>query len=170
MYGDTIGSLSLLARTSSGPFVMLWNVTGQQHGSISASWSQAVIPLGVGVVEVQWQATYGGSFTGDIAIDSIAVAEGALPPTPTPTQPAPNPVVASFNAPQFETGRLWCNSPPITGSTVGGTEVVGNPTSPERVFAFVAHTRCVNIFPRTCKFISCSKTLFECCRNILRKR
>lgn len=71
---------------------------GQQHSSLTAPWTLATISLPANTTQVRWVATRGTSFTGDISIDTITIAPGAVPATAAPT-PAPLCGAAVPNAP-----------------------------------------------------------------------
>ena len=69
MYGATIGSLDVLVNGDT-----VWTLSGDQGNQ----WNDAQVPLSsyLGVdITVEFVASYGGSFTGDIAIDNIVVNE-----------------------------------------------------------------------------------------------
>ncbi|XP_065183994.1 MAM and LDL-receptor class A domain-containing protein 1-like [Sycon ciliatum] len=70
MYGATVNRLTVNAVPSSGSAIQLWTLSGNQGNS----WKSATVSLSKvsTVFQLQFVATSGSSFTGDIAIDTIA--------------------------------------------------------------------------------------------------
>jgi hypothetical protein len=71
LYGSTIGVLVLQQETTPGVWTNLWSLSGDQ----GAAWHEAVVPLntGSGTATLRLHYTWGGSFTGDAAIDDFGV-------------------------------------------------------------------------------------------------
>ncbi len=72
LFGLTTGTLRLEQETSPGVWTQLWSLAGNQGNS----WQQAVVPLiftGTGTANLRLNYTWGGSFTGDAAIDDFGV-------------------------------------------------------------------------------------------------
>jgi hypothetical protein len=72
MFGLTTGTLKLEQETSPGVWTTLWSLAGDQGNT----WHQATAALivtGSGTAQLRLHYTWGGSFTGDAAIDDFGV-------------------------------------------------------------------------------------------------
>ena len=85
MYGATMGTLSVqvwngLAWTTE------WTISGEQHSSETAPWTEAIVDLSSysGIIQLKFLGSKGGStFTGDMSIDEVSIAEAPACPQPT---------------------------------------------------------------------------------------
>lgn len=94
MYGATMGTLELLVSDDGGAtYTTAWTKTGQQHSSTTAAYTKATLNLGSygDTVRFKFKGTAGSSWTGDIALDDIAVFDSAK-------CTAPSSLLASFNS------------------------------------------------------------------------
>lgn len=96
MFGRTIGNLTVQTCTNAGCNT-IFTQTGQQHTSNAAAWTYIGLAVPANTQWIQWTATRGTSFTGDISIDTVVVGQGPVPstsaPTAAPTLPQCAPVV-----------------------------------------------------------------------------
>ncbi len=84
MYGPTSGTIAVEANGGSG-WSQVFSVSGQQQTSGTAAWSQQIVDVSAyagGNIQIRFVATRGTSFTGDMAIDEISVAELVGPTAP----------------------------------------------------------------------------------------
>ncbi|AUM13672.1 thrombospondin type 3 repeat-containing protein [Ketobacter alkanivorans] len=83
MYGSSMGSLAVDVLSEGSWINSVWSISGQQHTSNSAAYSQADVDLsGYSVQQIRFRATAAGSYTGDMALDDIvilAAPHGAAP-------------------------------------------------------------------------------------------
>eukprot|EP00035_Acanthoeca_spectabilis_P019891 m.430099 g.430099 ORF g.430099 m.430099 type:complete len:979 (+) comp17115_c0_seq1:3514-6450(+) len=97
MYGLGIQTLIVetCAQTVCTPVLTL---VGEQHATSASNWTQATFVVPIGTTQVQWKAVNTNPQTslsgqGDISIDTIVIAAGTAPPTPSPVPlPACNPM------------------------------------------------------------------------------
>jgi len=76
MYGATMGSL-IVDVFNGTSYDTVFTVTGQQHTSLTDPWSKATVSLAAytGAVHFRFHGVKGTSFTGDMAIDDIFIAD-----------------------------------------------------------------------------------------------
>jgi len=93
MYGSNIGTLNVDVYDGSW-HNGVWSLSGQQHSSSGAAYTQAIVDLSAysGTIQIRIRAVAAGSYRGDIAIDDIEV-------TGTPTGPPQPPGQASNPSP-----------------------------------------------------------------------
>lgn len=75
MYGSNMGAL-YLEIYSNGQWNNIWNRSGQQHSSNSASWASANVSLATysGILQLRFRGVAVGSYRGDMAIDNIKIS------------------------------------------------------------------------------------------------
>ena len=83
MHGATIGSLEVFVRNiGTNAMTSALKLTGQQQPNQADPYKESVIPLGsyvsAGKIQLIFRGTRGDSFTGDMAIDDIVVAEALV--------------------------------------------------------------------------------------------
>lgn len=85
MYGATMGTLEVQVWNGT-TWTTEWSRTGEQHSSETSPWSKGLVNLTSysGTIKLKFLGTRGSSYTGDLAIDEIKVAEA--PPCPQPTK------------------------------------------------------------------------------------
>lgn len=98
MYGATMGSLSVEAKSASDIWTTLWERAGNQ----GQQWQDAAIQVSADTVYVRFVGITGSSWSSDIAIDALSLAPGVVT-TITTTTPVP---VANTSC-DFEAG--FCN-------------------------------------------------------------
>jgi hypothetical protein len=83
MYGATMGNLYLESNDGTG-WVTFDSIVGQQQTSNAAAWltGSSLLTTPAGVFSIRFRGTRGASYTGDMAIDNIVIASGAVCPTP----------------------------------------------------------------------------------------
>ena len=117
----------------------LFSRSGQQH-AYTSPWTLARVVLPPNTEFVRWTGTDGGSFRGDMAVDTISIDDTSIPPvaqptsapTSSPTAPTASPTNAPTPAPiQQPVHRNSCFSPlpfmgtlhSISGISVGATSI-----------------------------------------------
>jgi|GEM_PF-770462 len=84
MYGATMGSLvvDIFNGTS---YDTVFTIAGEQHFSLTDSWTKATVSLAAysGAVHFRFHGTRGSSYTGDMALDDIFIADPPACPEPT---------------------------------------------------------------------------------------
>ncbi|MFC2110944.1 lamin tail domain-containing protein [Bacteroidota bacterium] len=126
MYGAAMGTLSVEQKVSGTWVATGWSKTAQQHSSMGAAWSEAVISINPAAEAIRFKGVRGSSFTSDMAVDDITVyipmpndlkmLEWAAPlsgTAPSTTMPI---TVKVFNA-----GLATQDTIPIKYSINGGT-------------------------------------------------
>ena len=84
MYGNTINTLNIYMKPTTGVMKTIWSKSGNQGNQ----WSNATVSLTSSVsYQIIFEAVAGSSYTGDIAVDDITFEN--CPPAPTPTPPPP---------------------------------------------------------------------------------
>lgn len=74
MYGTDMGTLAVDVFSSGVWINNVWTISGQQHISNSAAYSQADVDLsGYAATQIRFRATAAGNFLGDMAIDDIEI-------------------------------------------------------------------------------------------------
>lgn len=80
MYGSSIGTLSIDIFDGTSWVNNFWSMSGQQHSSSSAPWSQVVLDLsslsGESNIAIRFRGLTGIDFNSDIAIDNIMIEDG----------------------------------------------------------------------------------------------
>ena len=77
MYGSGVGSLVLeVSGPESGVWIQVWQVTGQQQDSSTASWKQVDLEFQIPVEQVRFQGTAGSSDASAIAIGDVILKRG----------------------------------------------------------------------------------------------
>ncbi|KAI8780792.1 MAM and LDL-receptor class A domain-containing protein 2, partial [Biomphalaria glabrata] len=90
MYGAGIGQLNVYTKPSSAPSrTLIWTLSNNQ-GNL---WQHAIVPLSYSYMfEIIFEGTYGGNYTGDIALDDISYhnspCSGVTASPITPTLPS----------------------------------------------------------------------------------
>ncbi len=97
MYGATMGNLYLESNNGTG-WVTFDSIVGQQQTSNAAAWltGSSLLTTPAGIFSIRFRGTRGASYTGDMAIDNIVIASGAVCPTPN-TLTASNIGMTSFD-------------------------------------------------------------------------
>ena len=116
MYGADTGTLAVEVKINS-TWERIWEISGQQHSSSTAAWSQHELNLDVikatlgNIDSVRFVAIAKGGYRGDIAIDKVEIT-------------------ASNNSTLFykydELGRLVCTLDPNNGDRVFEYDAAGN--------------------------------------------
>ena len=72
MYGSNMGTLDVEVSVNGGSWTNVWTISGQQHTSNAAAYSNANIDLSTynGSLKVRFKATAVGGYRGDMAIDN----------------------------------------------------------------------------------------------------
>jgi len=118
MYGSDIGTLALDVLTPSGWTNDVWSVSGQQHSSNSAAYTNANVNLNsYQVSQLRFRATAAGSYRGDIAIDNVVIDS-------TPTGPvAPVFSSAELSKPIAREGQAYATSIAADSSDANGDAI-----------------------------------------------
>ncbi|MDT8324747.1 MAG: BNR-repeat neuraminidase N-terminal domain-containing protein, partial [Bacteroidota bacterium] len=111
MYGSAMGSLHVQVSSNSGAsWSTVWSMSGQQHSSSSAAYTQAVICLPTMAnqsnVRIRFRGVDGTSFTGDLAVDYIEAYQGSALSYSSSIAEQPNLGPASPGANNLEMLRL----------------------------------------------------------------
>ncbi|NNL33350.1 MAG: T9SS type A sorting domain-containing protein [Flavobacteriaceae bacterium] len=88
MYGSSMGTLSVDISTDNGTTypTNLWSVSGQQHNSGNAAWTQVTLDLTpyIGqIVKLRFNGVTGTSYRSDMAIDDIRLENGTITVPPS---------------------------------------------------------------------------------------
>jgi len=85
MYGSNMGTLNVDVYSGGSWDNGVWSISGQQHTSSSAAYTQATVNLGAysGTIRVRFRAVAAGSYRGDMAIDDIEITGGGATTTTT---------------------------------------------------------------------------------------
>ncbi len=129
MYGAAMGTLAVEQKISGVWVSTGWSMTGQQHSSGSAAWSEATISINPAADGIRFKGISTTTYTSDMAIDDItifvpqpndlAMLEWTSPvsgTTPSATMPI---TVSVFNA-----GTATQDTIPIKYSIDGGTTII----------------------------------------------
>lgn len=73
MYGATMGTLEVEQKVGGVWVTTGWSMTGEQHTTGDAAWSEAVVPLNPAAEAIRFKGTRGTSYTGDMSIDDITI-------------------------------------------------------------------------------------------------
>ena len=72
MYGASMGTLSVQALSSVNSWTSVWSKSGQQQASQTSPWlNSGMVHLLRGTTRVRFAGTQGGSYTGDMAVDTV---------------------------------------------------------------------------------------------------
>ncbi len=80
MFGSNIGSLIVDVFQNNNWVLNVWNRSGQQQASDSASWDKAKVDLSsyAGRIRIRLRGVAAGSYRGDIAIDNVLVGTSSM--------------------------------------------------------------------------------------------
>ncbi len=74
MFGGHIGTLYLDVYSSGGWVDGVWSITGEQHDSLSAPYTEALVDLSsYSIDKIRFRAVAAGDYQGDIALDDITI-------------------------------------------------------------------------------------------------
>ena len=84
MYGATMGTLEVYIGSGTA-WDSVWALSGEQQTSETSPWKKGIISLASysGNIRIKFVGSKGSSFTGDMAIDEVKVAEAPACPQPT---------------------------------------------------------------------------------------
>ncbi|XP_033726981.1 MAM and LDL-receptor class A domain-containing protein 1-like [Pecten maximus] len=86
MFGSNVGTLAVATSGTSLAKNSIWSLTGDQ----GASWKQVTLDIpSTDGLKVYFEATRGGGWQGDIAIDTVDLTPGSCSSSPQTTPPAP---------------------------------------------------------------------------------
>ena len=140
MYGSAMGTLYLEVNTGGG-WSSIFSVSGQQHGSNGAAWTQEVVDLssygGAPSLQIRFHGERGSGYQSDMAIDVIEISDNAAPGTDydfydvTINKPSGNVILGSAvdidRVLTLNTGYIDASSIDLTfapnGSATGGSDV-----------------------------------------------
>jgi hypothetical protein len=130
MYGGNMGTLNVDVYDGSWNNGV-WSISGQQHTSNGAAYTQAVVDLSAysGTIRIRFRGVAAGSWQGDMAVDDIEVTGITGPPDTDP--PTPNP--ATFAVAPAADSSSAISMTATTGSDASGPveyyfdETSGNP-------------------------------------------
>ena len=86
MYGSNMGTLNVDIFDNKWN-LGVWSISGQQHSSNSAAYTQAVVDLSnfTGPIKIRFRGVAAGSWQGDMAVDDIEVIDKTFQDTTPPT-------------------------------------------------------------------------------------
>ncbi len=101
MYGATMADLEVQASTDTGAsWTTIFRLSGEQQASGGDPWKQATIDVSqfkTALSLFRFRGTRGASYTGDMAVDDVAMAEGPACPTPSAFVLSTTDTSATFN-------------------------------------------------------------------------
>lgn len=126
MYGNSMGSLAVEARTVADVWTMIWEKAGDQ-GQL---WQDAAVQVPTGTTFLRFVGTTGSGFSSDMAIDEISLTS-ATPGTSTmSTSTVPTSTVASTTTETTMTTRAsTTTSGSSTGTSAGSTTTAKPPVA-----------------------------------------
>ena len=152
MHGATMGDLTVEVSSDNINWTTLYTLSGQQHANQSDPYLDAVVDLTgytSATTYIRFGGSYGGSFTGDMAIDDIHV--GTPPPCPTPHSlsfvAGKNDATFSFNT-NGNTGTFVYEWGPVGFAQSTGTtnSFTGSTTSNNFTINGLSSNSCYDVF------------------------